>query len=105
MIPKAKRTDAGYRIYDEKEVHALRFIKRSRELGFSIKEIKKLLRLWRNRSRASSEVKALAHAHIKELELKITELTAMRDPLKHLVRNCHGDARPDCPILEELSHG
>jgi len=104
LIPKARRTDAGYRTYDENDVHTLRFIKRSRELGFSMKEIKKLTNLWRNRSRASSEVKTLAKAHIDKLEAKIAELQAMRDALKHLAQNCHGDARPDCPILEGLSN-
>jgi MerR family copper efflux transcriptional regulator len=103
LIPKTKRTDAGYRVYDEKDVHSLRFIKRARDLGFSMAEIKKLMGLWRNKSRASSEVKALASKHIHELELKIAELQSMRDALKSLAKSCHGDHRPDCPILKELA--
>ncbi len=102
IIPKASRTDAGYRVYSETDVHILSFVRRARGLGFSMKEIKKLVSLWRNRSRASSEVKALAQTHIKDLESKISELRAMRDTLQKLSRNCHGDNRPDCPILEDL---
>ncbi len=102
IIPKASRTDSGYRVYTESDVHTLTFVKRARSLGFSMKEIKKLVGLWRNRSRASADVKALAQTHIKELEAKINELETMRDTLKHLARNCHGDNRPDCPIVEEL---
>lgn len=103
LIPKSRRTDSGYRIYGEDDVHSLRFIRRARDLGFSMKEIKRLMSLWRNRSRSSAEVKALAKAHIDELELKIRELKSMSDALKHLASNCHGDARPQCPILDELS--
>lgn len=103
IIPKAGRTEAGYRVYSESDVHILSFVRRARGLGFSMKEIKKLVSLWRNRARASSEVKALAQSHIKELEGKILELEAMRDTLRHLARNCHGDNRPECPILENLA--
>lgn len=103
IIPKAQRTDAGYRLYTEADVHILVFVKRARGLGFSMKEIKKLVGLWRNKSRASSEVKALAQTHIKDLENKIKELQEMADTLRHLSRNCHGDNRPDCPILENLA--
>lgn len=102
IIPKASRTDSGYRVYSDSDVHTLTFVRRARSLGFSMKEIKKLVGLWRNRSRASADVKALAQTHIKELEAKINELETMRDTLKHLARNCHGDNRPDCPIVEEL---
>ncbi|QDK44678.1 Cu(I)-responsive transcriptional regulator [Bdellovibrio sp. ZAP7] len=102
LIPKAARSESGYRKYGETDVHILKFIKRGRSLGFSMKEIKKLISLWRNRSRASSEVKALAVAHVKELEEKISELQGMVDTLKHLARTCHGDHRPDCPIIEDL---
>lgn len=103
IIPKANRSDAGYRVYLESDVHILNFVRRARVLGFSMKEIKKLVNLWRNRSRASSEVKALAQGHIKTLEIKIQELERMRDTLRHLSRTCHGDNRPDCPILENLA--
>ncbi len=103
IIPKASRTDSGYRVYSDNDVHTLTFVRRARSLGFSMKEIKKLVGLWRNRSRASADVKALAQTHIKELDAKIKELEAMRDTLKYLARNCHGDNRPDCPIVEELA--
>ncbi len=102
IIPKASRTDSGYRVYSDNDVHTLSFVRRARSLGFSMKEIKKLVGLWRNRSRASADVKALAQSHIKELEDKISELEAMRDTLKHLAKNCHGDSRPNCPILDDL---
>ncbi|RYZ75656.1 MAG: Cu(I)-responsive transcriptional regulator [Proteobacteria bacterium] len=104
IIPKASRSGAGYRVYSEADVNVLAFVKRSRSLGFSMKEIKKLVGLWRNRSRASSEVKALAVTHIKEMETKIEELQAMVKTLKHLAKSCHGDNRPDCPIIDGLSH-
>lgn len=103
IIPKASRTDSGYRVYSDSDVHTLSFVRRARGLGFSMKEIKKLVGLWRNRSRASADVKALAQTHIKELEEKINELELMRDTLKHLAKNCHGDGRPNCPILEDLA--
>lgn len=103
IIPKASRTDAGYRKYSDSDVHILAFVKQARGLGFPMKEIKKLVGLWRNRSRASSEVKALALAHVEEMEQKISELEAMVKTLKNLARNCHGDHRPDCPILEGLA--
>lgn len=104
IIPKAGRSDAGYRIYKESDVHILAFVKRARSLGFSMKEIKKLVSLWRNKTRASSEVRNLATNHIKQLESKINELQSMVDTLKHLSKHCHGDHRPDCPILEGLAH-
>lgn len=103
LIPRASRTDSGYRKYSENDVHMLSFVRRARSLGFSMKEIKKLVSLWRNRSRASSEVKALTLAHIKKLEEKITNLQAIRSTLLNLAKNCHGDERPSCPILEDLS--
>lgn len=103
IIPKASRTEAGYRTYSENEVHILAFVRRARSLGFSMKEIKKLVGLWRNRSRASSDVKALTQTHIKALDEKIKELEAIRNTLQHLARNCHGDGRPDCPILKNLA--
>jgi MerR family copper efflux transcriptional regulator len=103
IIPKASRSEAGYRTYTEIDVHILSFVKRSRTLGFSMKEIKKLVSLWRNKARASSEVKNLAIKHIEEMEQKILELQAMVKTLKHLAKNCRGDGRPDCPILNDLA--
>jgi MerR family gold-responsive transcriptional activator of gol and ges genes len=103
IIPKAVRSESGYRVYSEIDVHVLTFVKRARALGFSMKEIKKLVGLWRNKSRASADVKVLASEHIKQLDMKIKELGAMRSALQKLARACHGDARPDCPILEDLA--
>lgn len=103
IIPKASRSEAGYRTYAEADVHILSFVKRARNLGFSMKEIKKLVGLWRNKSRASSEVKSLALKHVEEMEMKISELQEMAKTLKHLAKNCHGDGRPDCPILNNLA--
>ena len=103
FIPRAGRTQAGYRVYGETEVHALRFIRRARDLGFPLHEIKALLGLWNNRRRASADVKRLATAHIADLERRIAELEAMRRTLVDLSRHCHGDQRPDCPILDDLS--
>ncbi len=103
LIPKVGRTVAGYRIYRESDVHMLRFIRRARDLGFSMKEIEGLLGLWMNRRRASSDVKRLAMKHVEELDAKITELQAMRRTLVDLARRCHGDHRPDCPILDDLA--
>jgi len=103
IIPKAGRSVSGYRVYKESDVHILAFVKRARSLGFSMKEIKKLVSLWRNKTRASSEVRTLALNHVKQLETKISELQSMVDTLKNLSKNCHGDHRPDCPILEGLA--
>jgi MerR family gold-responsive transcriptional activator of gol and ges genes len=103
IIPKASRTDSGYRVYSDSDVHTLTFVKGARRLGFSMKEIKKLVGLWRNRSRASADVKALALVHVKDLEQKVEELQSMIKTLRHLARNCHGDHRPDCPIIEGLA--
>lgn len=103
LIPKAARRDSGYRDYDDKNVHTLRFIRRARDLGFSIEEIGRLLSLWQDRSRASADVKALATARAKELQRKEDELRAMRQAIEELARNCNGDDRPDCPILEDLA--
>jgi MerR family transcriptional regulator, copper efflux regulator len=104
IVPKANRSESGYRTYSEADVHILSFVKRSRNLGFSMKEIKKLVSLWRNKSRASSEVKNLAIRHVEEMERKIFELQGMVKTLKHLAKNCHGDGRPDCPILRDLEN-
>lgn len=102
LIPKASRTDSGYRVYSKNDIQFLRFIKRARSLGFSMKEIKTLIGLWRNKSRASREVKALALSHVQELEKKINEMQEMAQNLRSLARNCHGDGRPDCPIIKGL---
>ena len=103
LLPKAPRTDAGYRQYDDTSVHTLRFIRRARDLGFSMKEIAALLALWRNRRRASAEVKRIALAHAGDLQRRIEEMQAMRRTLQHLAHSCHGDERPECPILDDLA--
>ena len=103
FIPKAGRTVAGYRIYKDSDVHVLRFIRRARDLGFSLKEIKTLLGLWQSRRRESAEVKKLAMRHVTELDAKIAEMQAMRRTLLNLAEHCHGDDRPDCPILDDLA--
>lgn len=105
LLEAAHRTDSGYRIYNAKDLHTLAFIKRSRDLGFSLEEVGKLLTLWQDRDRASSDVKGLARKHIDELNQKIAELTGLRDTLQDLVTNCQGDHRPDCPILKDLESG
>lgn len=105
LIPKAARRDSGYRDYDERDIHTLRFIRRSRDLGFPIEEIGKLLALWQDRKRASGEVKALASARAEELKRKEFEIHAMRRALEQLARSCHGGDMPDCPILDELETG
>ncbi|MGH8807917.1 MAG: Cu(I)-responsive transcriptional regulator [Noviherbaspirillum sp.] len=102
LIKAGARTDSGYRIYGEKDVHTLRFIKRARTLGFSLEQIRDLLSLWQNPGRASADVKAIALTQVQELEQRIRELTEMRDTLSHLARACSGDDRPDCPILQSL---
>jgi Cu(I)-responsive transcriptional regulator len=103
IIPKAGRSPSGYRQYNENDVHILKFVKRARELGFSMKDIKQLVSLWRNKSRNSSQVKSLAQKHAAELEKKIDEIQTMLITIKDLVKHCHGDNRPDCPILDDLS--
>ena len=103
LLPKAQRTQSGYRLYDESDVHTLRFIQRARSLGFPLETIRTLLALWRNRRRSSAQVKDLAERHVADLERKITEMQAMARTLKHLAHNCHGDERPDCPILDDLA--
>src|SRR5690606_6569123 len=103
LVPKPARTDSNYRVYGEDEVHILRFVKRARTLGFSIEETGTLLGLWRDKSRASAEVRDIAQAHIAELETRIAELEGMRRTLQHLVHCCSGDNRPDCPILDDLA--
>ncbi|TGL06650.1 Cu(I)-responsive transcriptional regulator [Leptospira bouyouniensis] len=102
LIPETRRNENGYRMYSEDDVHFVRFIKRSRELGFSLEDIKSLIGLWKNKSRSSKQVKQLAEKHLEELNLKLKQIKDMADTLKHLVHNCHGDHRPDCPILKKL---
>ena len=103
LLPTVHRTESGYRQYGDAEVHTLRFIRRARDLGFSMDEIGQLLKLWQNRRRSSAEVRRIASRHIEDLSRKLAEMEAMRRTLQHLVHCCHGDERPDCPILDELS--
>tara|TARA_R100000657_G_C4668040_1_gene112144 strand:+ start:559 stop:966 length:408 start_codon:yes stop_codon:yes gene_type:complete len=104
LIKDSKRSAAGYRLYGDVDLHNLRFIKRARSLGFSLAQVSQLLSLWQDRSRASADVKRLAMAHVEELDNKVAELTAMRDLLHELAVSCHGDNRPDCPILQNLEN-
>lgn len=103
LIPKMQRTDAGYRLYSDIDVQVLRFIKQSRNLGFSMKQIAELLSLWHDRTRPSRKVKTLAMARIRELDEKIREMQAMKATLESLAADCHGDERPECPILDGLA--
>ena len=105
LLKPASRSDSGYRLYSDDDLHTLAFIKRSRDLGFSLEEVGKLLTLWQDRQRASADVKALAHQHIVELNQKIEELASLRDTLQELVEHCQGNDRPDCPILKDLASG
>lgn len=105
LIKPAHRTDSSYRTYIENDIHTLRFIRRARDLGFSVDQMKTLLALWRDRSRASADVKAIALEHVAELERKAAAIAEMTKTLKHLVNNCHGDGRPDCPIIEGFAEG
>ncbi len=102
LIPKVGRTDAGYRVYAERDVHLLRFIRQARQLGFSMGQVSDLIGLWLDQSRSSRKVKQLAQSHIGELEQRIRELQTMKGTLERLVHDCHGDNRPDCPILDAL---
>lgn len=104
LIPAAARTESGYRAYGRSDVHRLGFIRRARDLGFSVAEISELLSLWSDRSRQSADVKRVAKAHIAELEDRIASLREMADTLQELVDCCAGDERPDCPILANLEH-
>jgi MerR family copper efflux transcriptional regulator len=103
LLPKVGRTESGYRQYSEAEVHTLRFIKRARELGFSMDEIAELVGLWQNRRRASANVRRIAQKHADELAQRIEAMQAMQRTLKHLIHCCHGDDRPECPILDDLA--
>ena len=102
LLAAARRTDVGYRAYSDEDVHVLRFIRRARDLGFSLADIGELLALWQDQGRASADVKGIALAHVAALERKIGELQGMADTLRTLAEHCHGDARPDCPILTDL---
>ncbi|MCC7635382.1 Cu(I)-responsive transcriptional regulator [Stenotrophomonas rhizophila] len=103
LIPPATRSEAGYRNYTTQEANSLRFIRRSRDLGFTVEQISELLMLWRDGERTSADVKKVALSHVAELEAKIGELQAMANTLRELANNCHGNNRPDCPIIEELA--
>ena len=103
LIRPARRTTSNYRSYSDTEVHVLRFIKRARTLGFGVADIKELLGLWQDKWRSSAAVKRIARRHIEELERKIAELQSMVRTLEHLAHHCHGDQRPECPILDELA--
>lgn len=103
LLPRVARTDGGYRQYSEADVHTLRFIKRSRDLGFSMTEIGELVGLWQNRRRASANVRRIAQKHAEDLAERIRAMQEMQRTLQHLIHCCHGDERPECPILEELA--
>ncbi len=103
LIPPAGRTEAGYRIYGERDVDTLRFIRRARDFGIPMESVKLLVGLWQDKNRPSREVKEIALHQVAELEAKIAELTAMKDALADLAGACHGDHRPDCPILKDLA--
>ncbi|PLP88228.1 Cu(I)-responsive transcriptional regulator [Pseudomonas sp. FFUP_PS_473] len=105
LLKPALRSDSGYRLYQPEDLHSLAFIKRSRDLGFSLEEVARLLTLWQDRQRASADVKALANEHIADLNRRIDELVSLRDTLNELVAHCQGDDRPDCPILKDLAAG
>ena len=105
LLPPVARTDNGYRQYTEADVHTLRFIRRARDLGFAMDEISTLLGLWQDRQRASSQVRDIAQKHIDSLHQRIAAMQDMQRSLQALVACCHGDDRPECPILEELAKG
>ena len=103
LLPRVDRTASGYRIYGEADLHRLRFVRRARSLGFSIKDIGTLLGLWDDPQRASRDVKRLAQAQIDDLERRIAEMQSMQRTLRELARRCHGDTRPECPVLDDLA--
>ena len=103
LLGDVHRSDSGYRQYSPAEVHTLRFIKRSRDMGFSMEQVAELVDLWRNRRRTSASVKRIAQSHLDELEQRIAAMQGMQRTLAHLVHCCHGDQRPDCPILDDLA--
>ncbi len=103
LLPQVQRSDSGYRQYSDAEVHTLRFIKRARDLGFSMAEIAELVSLWQNRRRASASVRRIAQKHADDLAQRIAAMQAMQHTLTHLVHCCQGDERPECPILDDLA--
>jgi Cu(I)-responsive transcriptional regulator len=103
LLKNVARTFANYRVYGDSDVHTLRFIKRARTLGFAIEDIRELLSLWQNKSRSSAAVKRVAGAHLASLRQRIAEMRSMVATLEHLTHHCHGDHRPDCPILDDLA--
>jgi len=103
LVAAPGRTESGYRDYDMRDVHVLRFLQRARGLGFSVRECRDLLELYQDRGRASADVKAIALRHIDDIDRKIAELKTLRDTLGELAARCHGDDRPDCPILDDLA--
>jgi Cu(I)-responsive transcriptional regulator len=103
LLPEASRSMAGYRHYAERDVHTLRFIRHARDLGFGLEDVRHLLSLWHDRARASRDVKSLAQQHIADMEAKVAELNAMIGTLRELAHHCHGDHRPDCPILAGIA--
>lgn len=104
LLPQAARAANGYRVYGERAVHLLRFVKRARDLGFTIDEVASLLALWGDEQRASADVKKLATRHLDDIERKISELKNLRKTLRTLINSCHGDERADCPILDDLAN-
>jgi Cu(I)-responsive transcriptional regulator len=103
LLKNVARTFANYRVYSDRDVHTLRFIKRARTLGFSMDDIRELLALWQNKTRPSASVKKIAGGHMQDLKRRIQEMQSMVATLEHLTHNCHGDGRPDCPILDDLA--
>ena len=97
------RSDGNYRVYGDREIQTLRFIQKARSLGFSVRGVESLLQLWQDKNRTSAQVRTLAAAHIEDIDRKLEELRRIRETLETLVRRCHGDERPDCPIIEELA--
>jgi Cu(I)-responsive transcriptional regulator len=104
LLPEAERAANGYRVYRERTVHLLRFVKRARDLGFTIDEVASLLALWGDEQRASADVKKLATRHLDDIERKISELKNLRKTMRTLISSCHGDERADCPILDDLAN-
>lgn len=102
LVPPSARRDSGYRDYAAADVHRLAFVRRARDLGFSMDQIRELLRLWSDRGRSSAEVKGIALEHVAELKDRARELNEMAEALKHLASTCDGDGRPDCPIIKGL---
>ena len=105
LLPAVARTESGYRQYGDADIHTLRFIKRSRELGFSMPEIAELVSLWQNRRRASKNVRRIAQKHADDLAQRIAAMQAMQKTLGHLIHCCQGNERPECPILDDLAGG